>query len=121
MAPHRVVLAALAGAALIIATVLLIWPVRAHEAPTGFKFSTWCCNGNSVHGDCAQIPASAVEEVPGGYQITLKPGDHHMVTKVHVFFMKQSDVKLTDDGNFYACLYPTEDTLRCFYAPPSGS
>lgn len=83
MSPHRVVLTALIGATLIMATALLVWPVRAHEAPTGFKFSPWCCNGNSVHGDCAQIPASAVEEVSGGYQITLKPGDHHMVTKVH--------------------------------------
>lgn len=121
MSPHRVVLAALIGAALIIAIALLVWPAGAHQSPTGFKFSSWCCNGNSEHGDCQQIPASAVEELPDGYRITLKPGDHHMVTKEHVFFKKPDEVKFTDDGNFYACLYPDEDTLRCFYAPPLGS
>ena len=121
MAPHRVVLAALTGATLIIAIALLIWPAGAHQSATGFEFDRWCCNGDSMHGDCQQIPDTAVEELSDGYRITLRPGDHHMVMKEHVFFKKFGEVRWTNDGNFYACLYPDEDTLRCFYAPPSGS
>jgi hypothetical protein len=54
----------------------------------------------------------------GGYRVTLNPGDHHMVTHQHVFFMPTSEAKVSTDGSYHACLFPTEDTLRCFYAPP---
>lgn len=94
---------------------------RGHEAPTGFVFDTVCCNGNGVNGDCQPIPRKSVEEVDGGYQVTLAPGDHPMVTKPHVYRMERSLVRWTDDGETYACLYPTEDTLRCLYLPPEGS
>lgn len=93
---------------------------RAHEHE-GFKFDGWCCQGNNVNGDCQPIPLSSVTEIVGGYQITLGPGDHPMVTRVHVFQMEQSKVRWTDNGQAYACLYPSENELRCLYLPPPGS
>lgn len=92
----------------------------AHQAPTGWSFDGWCCNGDGHSGDCQQIPQSSVRPVKGGYQITLRPGDHGMVTRNHVFTKTQSEVRNAPDGQYYACLYPTEDTPRCFYAPAMG-
>ncbi len=107
--------------------VFTLPPKRAfpHEALNGMKFHPMCCNGNAVNGDCHHIPTSAVRAMTDGYEVTLKPGDHPLVTKPHVFFVAYKDVRRTgDDGmvpdQYYACLYPTEDTLRCLYVPPEG-
>lgn len=105
---------------LVIGLAVLSTPSPAHNAPTGWAFDTWCCNGNGVTGDCQRIPASSVNPAVGGYRITLRPGDHGMVTRPHVFDWPQSKVRLAPDGFYYACLYPTENTLRCFYAPTMG-
>jgi hypothetical protein len=103
----------------IFAVALLVASVaQAHEAPSGMAYSAYCCNGNSTHGDCMPIPASSVKVVAGGYQITLVPGDHHMVVHEHVFFKPYSEVQESTDGSYHACLFPDENTLRCFYAPP---
>lgn len=95
-------------------------PAYPHSSMTGMEFDRWCCNGNAVNGDCQSIPSTSVRAITGGYQITLKPGDHPMVTRVHVFQMEMAKVRWSTDGRFYACLFPNEDTLRCFYAPPLG-
>ena len=49
---------------------------------------------------------------------TLKPGDHPTVTKIHNYEFKYDEVRWSTDGLYYACLYPTEYTLRCLYLPP---
>lgn len=111
-------LAFLVAAALVYVTVR---PARAHTTVTGMMFDTWCCNGNNVNGDCQPIPEAAVKPVTGGYQVTLLPGMHPMVTEPHTYFMPQDKVRLSTDGLVYACLYPTEAELRCLYMMPEGS
>lgn len=104
----------------VIASLLLASGAYAHESVAGMPYNTWCCNGNGQSGDCQEIPDSAVRTIPGGYQITLGEGDHRLVTRSHIFTKKQSETRWSTDGRYHACLYPTEDELRCFYAPPPG-
>lgn len=94
----------------------------AHEAHSAsgmtWKYDGFCCNGDSTTGDCQAIPTKSVKVVKGGYEVSLSAGDHRLVTRPHTFFVKQDDVRVSKDDDYHACLYPTEDTLRCFYAPP---
>lgn len=98
--------------------LFLTLPALPHQAPTDMLYDSWCCNGTRINGDCEPIPAESVRVVPGGYQITLRPGDHHLVTTEHTFTKAQAETRPSTDGQYHACLYPTENTLRCFYAPP---
>lgn len=100
---------------------LFVLPALSHEHD-GFKFDPICCNGNNVNGDCQPIPGSAVTHLGNGQLlVTLKPGDHPMVTRIHVYRFEQSKVRWTDNGRNYACLYPDEDKLRCLYLAPFGT
>lgn len=120
----RFLYSVLVGAAVTIIAILTVLIVmdaaKAHQAPSGMRYDTWCCNGNNHTGDCQPIPNSSVRVIPGGYEITLSRGDHHMVTKTHVFTKTQTETRPSTDGQYHACLYPNEDSLRCFYAPPPG-
>jgi hypothetical protein len=90
---------------------------EAHSARSGMACDPWCCNAQ----DCAEIPGHAVTEVRGGWRITLKRGEHPMVKSASVsHFVALGDARPSDDGRFHACLYPDENTMRCFYAPPGG-
>lgn len=89
----------------------------AHDAPTGWKYDPYCCNGDGVTGDCQMIPSRTVKVVQGGFQITLEPGDHHLVTRNHIFMMPQRKTMRSPDGAYHLCLFPNENTPRCFYAP----
>ena len=104
----------------IMASSVLFSAARAHETASGMIFDARCCRGNSVTGDCQPIPASSVKPIAGGLQITLAPGDHPLVTRVHVFQIEQGKVLPSTDGRYYACLWPSEDHLQCLYAPPTG-
>ena len=99
-------------------------PVQAHEAhsPTGikWKYDGYCCNGDAHSGDCQQISTRHVRITSRGYEIFLGPGDHRMITRPHHFTMPQSETRRSQDEEYHLCLYPTEDTLRCFYAPDMG-
>lgn len=107
-------------AATAVATVA--WTGLAYPHTHGtMTFDAFCCNGNRIDGDCQPIPATAVSYLSDGtVQVNLVPGDHPMVTKPHTYSMKQSAVRPSNDGNYYACLFPTEATLRCLYGPPFG-
>jgi hypothetical protein len=104
----------------LLTSALLASGAYAHQAVSGMPYNTWCCNGNGQNGDCQEIPDSAVRTIPGGYQITLQVGDHRLVTRSHIFTKTQAETRWSTDGRYHACLYPTEDELRCFYAPPPG-
>jgi hypothetical protein len=90
-----------------------------------------CCTPSSRSGDtgdCAPIPNSAVRLVPGRAIVTLRPGDHPMVTREHTYEMPwdrtiggKPTIKPAKDGQFHACLWPNEDTLRCLYVAPGGA
>lgn len=101
---------------LIIAGCLLSSTAFGHQAPTGWSYDGYCCSGT----DCDQIPTEAVKIIEGGYQITLKPGDHPMVTRVHVFQVEQIKTRQSKDEFYHVCLWPNEDTIRCVYAPVLG-
>ncbi len=94
--------------------------VFAHDAQTGWKYEAFCCNGNNHTGDCQMIPEKSVRITQQGYQITLAPGDHRLVTRSHVFKLSGGMSRRSQDGEYHLCLYPNEDTLRCFYAPDMG-
>jgi hypothetical protein len=89
----------------------------AHDAPTGWRYDPYCCNGDGMTGDCQMIPSRTVKVVEGGFLITLEPGDHREITRNHVFMMPQRKTMRSPDGAFHLCLFPNEDTPRCFYAP----
>lgn len=117
----RVILWVIAGIGFAMILGAVTDDARAHHSELGMKYDTWCCNGDGHSGDCQEIPSSAVKPIEGGWQVTLVPGDHRLVTRVHVFQIPQSNTRMSSDGRFHACLYPDENTLRCFYAPPMGS
>jgi hypothetical protein len=93
----------------------------AHTAPSGMKYDAYCCKGTEMHGDCAPIPFSDVQTTSKGWVITLHPGDHPMVTKVHVFTKEYGSERHSTDGQYHICLFPNENNVQCFYAPPPNS
>ncbi|WP_234186094.1 hypothetical protein [Shinella sp. NM-101] len=105
---------------LFLAAVVLAGPALAHDAPGGWQYEQYCCNGSSHNGDCQMIPATAVRIVHGDYQVTLAPGDHRLATRRHIFLLPQGTARRSQDGEYHLCLYPTEDTPRCFYASDMG-
>ena len=100
------------------AMVLAAAAVQAHHAPSGFRYDAFCCNGDSETGDCQPIASDTVGPAGNGYRIALEPGDHRLATRRHQFYVPQSKVLQSPDGRFHLCLFPNEDTVRCFYAPP---
>jgi hypothetical protein len=91
-------------------------PAGAHQSSKGMHYDSWCCNG----GDCAEIPAKAVKAEGNTLIITLNPGDHPLVTRTHVYRFDARNVKQSQDGEYHACLWPTEDKMRCLYKPPEA-
>jgi hypothetical protein len=115
------------GAALALA-LMAASPAGAHSSPQGWRYGGTCCSSvepRSHQGDCAPIPDSAVEEIPGGYRVTVRPGDHPLVTREHTWDVPfdrpmapgsaQPAVRPSGDSNWHICLHPNEDTLRCLY------
>lgn len=91
-----------------------------HDAPSGFAYEPYCCNGDGHTGDCQMIPSKTVRIVTEGFQVTLLPGDHRLATHKHIFFVPQKETMESPDGAYHLCLFPNENTVRCFYAPPVG-
>ncbi|MBB3660758.1 hypothetical protein FHX15_006029 [Rhizobium sp. BK650] len=102
---YAVILAGLAGVA------------YAHQAPSGFQYSAFCCNGDGESGDCQPIPSQDVKIHGANYEFSLKPGDHRLATHGHLFSVPQSKAMMSMDGFYHLCLFPNEDVVRCFYAP----
>lgn len=103
-------------------SALLITPASAHN-----WYASWCCNGDAHTGDCQEIPSEAVTPIEGGWRVILRPGDHRKVTKTQVYFVPYKNeekyspkVRQSQDNQFHACLFPSEETLRCLYVPPMG-
>jgi hypothetical protein len=99
----------------------LLWTLQAvavaHKARSGMPYDPYCYNGS----DCAEISDEAVTATPNVYLVTLRKGEHPMIesekiTRVIPF----KDVRHSEDARFHLCLYPNEDYVRCFYAPPQG-
>ncbi|UJW74393.1 hypothetical protein [Rhizobium sp. SL42] len=99
--------------------ILLVYSscVYAHEPKSGWQYDAFCCNGNQHTGDCQMIPSQSVRIIKDGYLLTLGPGEHRLVTRRHIFNVPQVTTRRSEDSEYHLCLYPNEDTLRCFYAP----
>jgi hypothetical protein len=103
---------------------------ESHEAPSGWRYPSWCC---SARLDCQQIPASAVRAGPHGYEIVLQPGEHKSVPEGFAFLVPYTatggprpQLRISPDDAFHACILPVngyraEPEPRCFFAPPPGS
>ena len=113
---------------------VILWrPAHAHNAPTGWRYDGTCCSAAEpiAHtGDCAPIPDEAVRIVPGGFVVTLRPGDHPLVTVEHTWEVpydrpmhagsREPAVRPSGDEHWHACLYPNESVLRCLYVRWGG-
>lgn len=100
-----------------VAAALVATPVLGHMAPSGMEYEPFCCQGDNEQGDCQPVKESTVKIVDGGFQVTLDAGDHRLVTRHHVFFVPYQKSRLSTDTSYHVCLFPDEDTLRCFYRP----
>lgn len=74
-------------------------------------------HGDGESGECQPIPSEDVKIDGANYEIALKPGDHRMATRLHLFFVPQSKAMMSVDGFYHLCFFPNEDVVCCFYAP----
>ncbi|MGF0538845.1 hypothetical protein ACQQ2Q_12680 [Agrobacterium sp. ES01] len=91
--------------------------VLAHDAASGWRYEAYCCNGNNHTGDCQMIPSSSVKIIGGGYRVQIEAGEHRLVTREHIYQFPQTTARRSQDSEYHLCLYPDENTPRCFYAP----
>ncbi|ULJ73660.1 hypothetical protein [Rhizobium gallicum] len=105
---------------MLLAWIMIVFATaaQAHKAPSGFNYEPYCCNGNGDSGDCQRISSKTVRPGGGGYIVTLLPGDHRVVTRKHVFSIPQAETREFPDGAYHICLFPSENRVRCFFAPP---
>jgi hypothetical protein len=98
---------------------LLASAAQSHTAPAGWEYDRECC---SVH-DCSPVADGVVQEVAGGYAVTLRYGDHPMVRENTSldFFVPHGDpsIRVSGDGHKHVCL-SGYGTLYCIYVPPGG-
>lgn len=120
------------------ACVLLLFVAvgRAHHAPSGWEYPNECCSG---HQDCVMIHTHNVEEVRGGYQIRLAPGEHpHAPDGFEIFvpfrqgngINRNTQIKHSGDSDYHVCIgaggvepYMGSSygpSFYCLYVPPGG-
>jgi hypothetical protein len=121
--------AAICAVVFLAAAFILLVPARAHQAmqtaaaALGWEYPIRCCWGpaNGRTGDCAMIDDKTVREGPNGYEVTLNPGDHPLVTKETVSFtVPYADAQDAPDGAYHICLVPSTLKQRCFFAGSRG-
>lgn len=105
------------------ATILMISVsgTNSHYAGKTWAYPPACCRGDHNGGECRRIPPSRVIEGQSGYTIRLFPGDFPDVTRQHTFLVPYGDALPSGDRDFHVCLYPSEDHVNCFFAPPPGA
>lgn len=104
---------------LALAIAAICGPARGHQAPSGWEYDPWCCQSS----DCHPIVARHVRSTPDGYVVTIQPGEHPMVRDhevTHTIPYGAPAVRPSGDAEFHICLFPTAETVRCFYTPPRG-
>lgn len=69
-------------------------------------------------GDCHRLPGSHVKKGRNGFSVLVHPGEHPAVTKQQQFLIPYGSELPSGDGDFHICLYPTQDHVNCFFAPP---
>lgn len=100
--------------------MLIVGQGHTHDAPMGWAYEPFCCNGDGHTGDCQRISAERVRVTPEGYELEIGPGHHRLVTVHHLFKIAHGKERRSQDGDYHLCLFPDEYTPRCFYAPDMG-
>jgi hypothetical protein len=93
----------------------------AHGPGTTWSYPPACCSGDAHSGDCERIPLTSVRIDRSGYAVVLNPGDHHLVTGRHRYFIPHGSEIPSGDGDFHICLHPSEREVNCFFAPSGGA
>lgn len=106
--------------AAIVALSSCMRPAFAHEAMSGWAYPASCCSGV----DCAEINGAAVQETPGGYVVTVRPGAHPMWRADRpgalVVRVAYAEAKPSPDGHWHLCING-QGELLCFFAAIGGS
>lgn len=101
--------------------IISVSGVDAHHAGKNWTYPAACCRGDHSGGDCRRVPFGRVTERRNGYTIRLFPGDFPDITRHHTFVVPFGDELPSGDRDFHICLYPSEDHVNCFFAPPPGA
>lgn len=93
--------------------IALARPAAAHSWYDGY-----CCSDK----DCAPVRASTVRATAEGWEITLAPGDHPMVSEPVTHFYRYDDTRVlpSQDDDFHVCLNSWGRVL-CLYVPLFGA
>lgn len=92
----------LLGIVLVLLVLVLSWiSAQAHDAPSGWKYPTDCCNG----GDCMLVH---VQELPGGYYIE-ETGE--------LIEYRSLKIRPSGDSDFHICggIKDGKKWTRCLY------
>jgi hypothetical protein len=96
----------------------MMLPARAHDAPSGWAYSSDCCS--SI--DCYEVPDGRVTAAADGWRIKLQPGDHPFVPRGLTATVPYGDARVRQSGDehFHVCLSMSTSHVLCVYAPPMG-
>lgn len=98
---------------LFLLAVLAAVPAAAHDAPSGWPYPGECCDGQ----DCAPIPYERVRSTPHGYELTLKPGDHPLITEAMTIFVPRDRAEPSGDRSYHLCYKYSYPFFWCFFVP----
>jgi hypothetical protein len=111
-----VLLALIVSAICVTIVVIAATPLRAHS-----WYDSGCCDSR----DCAPLPDGAVVATVDGYDITLRAGDHPLVSQDLFIHIPYGDMRIlpSQDGRFHGCVFgtPAYRQFRCFYVPGAGA
>lgn len=117
----RLTLILLAWAALyaVAVSLLLSRPASGHNAPSGWAYDPACCSTQ----DCAPIRVDLVRITAQGYEVTVAPGDHPLVTvqSTYVFPFNDPRVRFSGDQNYHLCIGAYTKKGLCLYIPGTGA
>jgi hypothetical protein len=80
----------------------------ASPAPAHMAYDPWCCSER----DCEPAPAAKIQRVPGGFMVTVKPGEDPQ-------FFPETGRRVSDDGVPHVCITPSGER-RCVYVLPEA-
>lgn len=112
---------ATAIATVAISSLVVVTKARAHEAPTGWVYPSFCCKSaaESPTGDCAPIAAKYVTERPDGYHVNLPAGSHpQLKSQAYSAVIPYKLARLSEDGDYHICLSRDGANRFCFFAGP---
>lgn len=72
--------------------------------------------------DCAPVPMDVIRATDEGWLVRIGPGDHPTAFKEQTRLIPfgHRRVRVSQDGDFHACLGVRTNTIYCIYIPPIG-